>query len=272
MPELPEVETIVRELKPVLLGKTIESISTPWPRTVGGDEKSFSQALVNRKISRVERRGKYICIFFNNEKTLTIHLRMTGKCLFTTTEKEKKHIRVIFTFDESTKLYFVDVRKFGRMQLWSPDEELLPKLGPEPLDPKTVYNVLTGLTSTRAIKTVLLDQTVLAGVGNIYADEALFRARIHPQCRADKVAKRKLKSLSRLIPEILIASILNKGTTISDYRTTQRSKGSNQFFLKVYGRNGEPCKKCSQTIRRISINGRSSHFCPRCQPARNIKK
>lgn len=265
MPELPEVETIVRELRPVISGKTVRQVAIRWPRTVDGHRKQFKEALTNKKLTRIDRRGKYLCFYLQDEQCLTIHLRMTGKLVFQPDEKDKKHIRVVFRFSDRSALFFVDMRKFGRMKLWPASGPLLPHLGPEPLEEKTVLRVLAGQTSRRAIKTLLLDQAILAGVGNIYADEALFMAGIHPLTPAGKVSKRRLVKLSRSLPEILKIAIRNNGTTISDYRTTDSLKGSNQFFLNVYGRPGGPCYKCGTPVVRIAINNRGSHFCPKCQ-------
>jgi len=266
MPELPEVETIARELRPLITGKTVCKVTLVWPRTVEGDQKEFHAGLMNKKIIRIDRRGKYLCFYLEDELRLTIHLRMTGKLVFAPEEKDKKYIRVVFRFTDGTTLYFVDVRKFGRMKLWSQAELLLPHLGPDALDEKTVFRALVNQKSRRAIKTLLLDQEVLAGVGNIYADEALFMAGIHPLTPAHKVSKQQLRKLSRHLPEILKTAIENNGTTISDYRRTDRLKGEHQFFLNVYGRTGEPCNKCKTPVVRIRINNRSSHFCPKCQP------
>ncbi|MCP4148392.1 MAG: DNA-formamidopyrimidine glycosylase [bacterium] len=264
MPELPEVETVVRGLEPVLKGKTIQKIAISWSRTITGEDAVFLRALEGGQVSHVSRRGKYICIYCM-DRVFTVHLRMTGKLLLRIEEKERKHLRVEFVFKEGLSLYFVDTRKFGRIQLWPKGVTLLPDLGPEPLEAKTVLRVLRAVESRRAIKTVLLDQKVLAGVGNIYADEALFLAGIHPATPAVEVPLSKRALLSKKIPLILNESIKNKGTTISDYRTSEGTEGGNQFFLKVYGRKGEPCPKCRTPVERTVINQRSSHFCPSCQ-------
>lgn len=266
MPELPEVETIAGELRPVISGKTFRNVSIRWARTVGGDKKGFAAALTNKKISHITRRGKYLCFYLDDDQCLTIHLRMTGKLVFQPGKKDRKHIRVVFKFTDQSSLYFVDMRKFGRMKIWPKTEPLLPQLGPEPLEEKTVYRVLANQTSRRAIKTLLLNQEVLAGVGNIYADEALFMAGIHPLTPADRVSKQRLSKLSKHLPEILKKAVENNGTTISSYRRTDRLQGSNQFFLNVYGRTGGLCHKCRTPIMRMHINNRSSHFCPKCQP------
>ncbi len=276
MPELPEVETIVRALRPGITGKTISHVEIFWPRSIVGDCGAFINHVTGREISEVFRRGKYICLLLDDGGHLTIHLRMTGKLIYCPGEKDKKHLRVRFLFNGNTvgvgskspgecSLHFIDTRKFGKCQLWPAGEALLPALGPDPLDPGVVLDVLKKITSTRAIKTVLLDQHLLAGIGNIYADEALFAARLHPLTPAREISSIKRGRLSRVLPVILAAAIENKGTTLSDYRLPSSSSGSNQHFLKIYGRDKQPCPNCQTLIRRIVVNGRSSHFCPRCQ-------
>lgn len=265
MPELPEVETIVRELKPIITGKTVQGISIMWERTVDANHDEFLEKLKGHSITSVNRRGKYICMHLETGDVVTIHLRMTGKLLFELTEKDKTHLRVTFTFSDQSNLYFVDIRKFGRIKLWQKCKPLLPQLGPEPLDEKTIHAVLTDTRSRRAIKTLLLDQHVLVGIGNIYADEALFLAGIHPATPAYRVHRAGLRKLSKRIPEILGKAIKNKGTTISDYRKTDSSSGQNQYFLNVYGRENKKCRSCETSIVRITLNNRSSYFCPDCQ-------
>jgi formamidopyrimidine-DNA glycosylase len=272
MPELPEVETIARELRPLIQGKTFREVSLHWTRTVEGNPEEFQAALMNKKLVRVDRRGKYLCLYLEEDLWLTIHLRMTGKLVFAPEEKDKKHIRVVFHFTDGTTIYFVDVRKFGRMKLWRKSEPLLPHLGPDALDEQPIFQALANLESRRPIKSLLLDQEILAGVGNIYADEALFMAGIHPLTPVHKVTKQQLKKLCRHLPEILLKAIENNGTTISDYRRTDRLKGEHQSFLNVYGRTGESCYKCHTPVARIRINNRSSHFCPKCQLAISSKK
>jgi formamidopyrimidine-DNA glycosylase len=264
VPELPEVETIVNELKPLVEGKTLQSIKIYENRSLEGSRKTFTDALKNKKITRVFRRGKYICFCLENGLHLTIHLRMTGKLLQKPGETDKKYLRATFAFNEKFSLYFVDMRIFGKIKLWS-EGDLLPKLGPEPLDSQTVFKVLKSLKTTRFIKTVLLDQHVLAGIGNIYADEALFLAGIHPQAQLFQIEEAAIRRLSRGIPGILKQAIKNKGTTLSDYQTPDSGIGNHQNSLKVYGREGLPCFTCGTVITRIKINGRSSHFCPQCQ-------
>jgi len=266
MPELPEVETIVNELKPLVEGKILRSIKIYEPRSIVGSRKTLTAALKNKKITRVFRRGKYICFCLENGSHLTIHLRMTGKLLQKPGKSDKKYLRAVFVFSEKFSLYFVDMRIFGKIKLWSEGETLLPGLGPEPLDSQAVFRVLTSLETNRFIKSVLLDQDVLAGIGNIYADEALFLAGIHPQARLSQIEEAAIRRLSRGIPHILKQAIKNKGTTISDYQTPGSGIGNHQNSLKVYGREGEDCYTCGTVITRIKINNRSSYSCPQCQP------
>lgn len=266
MPELPEVETIVRGLRLPLIGKVFDSVKILWRRSICGDIEAFAGALNGRSIEAVQRKGKYIIFTLSRDLRLTVHLKMTGKLLFRIDEKDRNYIRVVFRFADGSSLYFVDVRKFGRLKVWQPGEKFLPGLGPDPLDFRTVFEVLRRLESRRAVKTVLLDQRQLAGVGNIYADESLFLAGIHPNTPFSSIKKSKIEDLSKQLPLLLERAIQHSGTTLADYRTPENQTGSHQGFLKVYGREGLPCVTCKTAITRICINGRSAHFCPRCQP------
>lgn len=263
MPELPEVETVTRELLH-LKGDVFKAVKAHWPKSLECGEAEFKKKVVKHKIKKVFRRGKYICFEFENGYFLTIHLRMTGKVLFECSERDKNYNRVEFNLEKHGKLYFVDIRKFGRISLWKPDS-FLPNLGPEPLEQGVVFKALKAHKGSREIKKVLLDQKILAGVGNIYADEALFQARIHPEKSVPDVSSQKLKKLSEVLPVILENSINLMGTTLSDYRNTRNIGGENQNYLKVYGQENEPCLECGTKIKRIVIGQRSSHFCPKCQ-------
>lgn len=265
MPELPEVETIVRQLRPVSIGKSFQRVEIYWNRSVLGDASALAGELIGRRIMDIFRRGKYICFSLDDGRNLVIHLRMSGRLVYSPGEKDKKYLRVTFVFCEDCMLHFIDMRKFGKIQLYPSQRALLPDLGPEPLDFETVDKALKEMKSNRAIKTLLLDQGFLAGIGNIYADEALFAAGIRPRTPAVKVSKAKRRRLAAAIPEVLLAAIHHEGTTLSDYRPPDSESGNNQFYLKVYGRENQPCTKCGSIIRRIKINGRSAHFCPRCQ-------
>lgn len=264
MPELPEVETVVRELK-CLEGEVIDHLDPHWDKTLEGSSSEVIARLTSQKIKSVFRRGKYIAWELSGGQVLTIHLRMTGKTLFDCPEKDQKHLRLTCYFQSGLKLFFVDIRKFGRWKLWDSMELLLPKLGPEPLTSKAVKKALMGVKSSREIKKVLLDQHVLVGVGNIYADEALFASKIHPTLAASELSARQVSELAVHIPRILKASIDNMGTTLSDYRNTKNIGGENQHYLKVYGQTGEACECCGTTIEKIVIGGRGTHFCPECQ-------
>lgn len=265
MPELPEVETVVRELAPELTRLRIDRVEVLWERSVDGDSAILCRHLRGKVIEEIFRRGKYICWRLDSGAVLTVHLRMTGKLVFEGSEKDRPYTRVIIHFAGKKKLSFVDVRKFGKLKLWVSGEALLPKLGEEPLQAKTVMQVLARCQSRRPIKSLLLDQTLLAGVGNIYADEALYAGRIHPLKCACKLEPKELKALAREIPRILKSAIDNMGTTLSDYRRTRNLAGENQHYLKVYGRTGLPCGRCQTAIERIVIGQRGTHYCPTCQ-------
>lgn len=265
MPELPEVETIIRHLRTELIGKTIQDIHIFWNRSIQGDITTFKNNLIGGSFRSILRRGKYVCFRLDNALNMTIHLGMTGKLLLSLGDRERKHLRIEFLMKTGDSLYFHDTRKFGKVRLWPCRETVLPELGPEPMDADRVFRCLRSLRTHRAIKTVLLDQRVLAGIGNIYADEALFRAGIHPRKPFDRVSPDQIKRLGGIIPEILDQAIGNMGTTISDYRPPHRPHGENQRFLKVYGQQGENCQICGNKIEKIRINNRGTHFCPGCQ-------
>lgn len=264
MPELPEVETVVRELSEIE-GKTVKTTSVLWDRSIEGSSKQFQKDIKGDTIKSVTRRGKYICINLGSGNIVTVHLRMTGKLVFKPTEKDKNYTRVVFTFKDSSMMSFVDIRKFGKIKWWPKEEAFLPKLGPEPLLSKDVKAALSGLRTQRPVKSVLLDQQIIVGIGNIYADEALFLSGVHPMLPAAKLEPEHIKKLSHAIPKILKQSIKRMGTTLSDYRTTKNIGGENQNYLNAYGQDGLECKTCSATIEKITIGGRSSCYCPQCQ-------
>jgi formamidopyrimidine-DNA glycosylase len=265
MPELPEVETIVRQLRQSIVGKTITRIRVHWPRSVQGDAKEFRRRLAGITVRAINRRGKYIGIEGEDGSFFTIHLRMTGKLLRELAAAECKHLRLSFGFADGTALYFVDARKFGRLRLWPRRSHACPGLGPEPLRAAAVLSVLSGLGSRRPIKTVLLDQSVLAGIGNIYADEALHAAGIHPLAPACRLSGGQRVRLSRAVPKVLGDAIRRNGTTLRDYRTVAGRDGENREYLRAYGRAGQPCFACGTPIEKTRISGRSAHFCPCCQ-------
>ena len=265
MPELPEVETIVRQLCRAIKGKTLASVRVLWPRTIEGRQAEFCRRLRGMTIAAVSRRGKYIGVEGGDGTFFTVHLRMTGKLVVGISAADRRHLRVQFRFTDGTGLHFVDARKFGRMRLWPCRGESCPGLGPEPLCQAAVLAALRRLKTRRPVKSVLLDQSVLAGIGNIYADEALFAAGIHPLTPAAALSLEQQKRLARAVPRILKVAINRRGTTIRDYRSVDDRSGENQEHLFAYGRYQAPCLVCRTPIERIRINGRSSHFCPRCQ-------
>jgi formamidopyrimidine-DNA glycosylase len=265
MPELPEVETVVRQLRREIVGRTFAGLRVFWPRTVEGRPHEFRRLIRGQAVRCVTRRGKYIGVECDGGAFFTVHLRMTGKLLRRLGAGDRPHLRAEFSFADGSRLYFVDARKFGRMRLWPCRGESCPGLGPEPLRPAAVRAALGGRRTKRPIKSVLLDQAVLAGIGNIYADEALFAAGIHPLRPLASLSAEEILRLGRCVPRILRAAIRRSGTTLRNYRTVAGESGGNQEHLFVYGRSGEPCFVCGAAIARIRINGRSSHFCPSCQ-------
>jgi len=273
MPELPEVETIVRGLKKIIIGKLINNVIIREAKLIGyPDEEGFIEGIENREIIDIERRGKYILIRLNEEKTLVFHLRMTGKLLVKEREEiPDKHTHIIFELDNGLDLRFNNIRKFGRAYLIDGDNWQnaggLSKLGPEPLSPYFTFDDFKNALKKRKtrIKALLLNQGFIAGLGNIYSDEALFRAGISPTRKADSLTDQEIAALYQAIRLILELGIEYGGTTFSDYLNAIGEKGKFQYQLQVYGRTGEDCLCCGQKIIRERVGGRNSHYCPHCQ-------
>ncbi len=287
MPELPEVETVVRGLRPMLIGQSIARVdSTAAPATsivvspalTGG---SLDEIVPGRTVQAIDRRGKNILISLSGDLTLWVHLKMTGQFRFTTRDAPlDRHDLVLFDLTRpgrvgeegasvGTQMRFHDFRRFGRLRLY-PDAELwdqpgLADLGPEPLELPAEAFVELCRGRRRMIKPALLDQSFIAGIGNIYADEALFLSRIHPARRTDGIARHKLIELNGHLHYLLRRSIDHAGTTIINFVGVEGEGGSFQRLLQVYGREGEPCPRCGRPIRRIVIGSRSSHLCSYCQ-------
>ena len=266
MPELPEVETVRRTLAPVVEGRTIAAVSFAWPRTCAGDPRATEACLTGQRIARLERYGKYLLFRLHkggSDSLLVIHLRMTGNLLVNGAPGE--HTRASMTLDDGNAVVFQDIRKFGR---WEWSERLparLAALGPEPLEIGS-DDFAARLRSHRArLKALLLDQEFLRGLGNIYADEALFRARLHPLRSADGVGPRKARDLHGAIQAVLRDAIDAGGTSIRDYRDSRGAQGGFQRRIRIYGRDGEECVTCGTRVRRVVVAQRSTHFCPRCQ-------
>jgi formamidopyrimidine-DNA glycosylase len=266
MPELPEVETIIRGLSKHVTGRRIANVEFPWPGLVVGDVDDTTRQLRGQRIHDIHRHGKYIVVELSRAKKrscLVIHLRMTGNLLVN--GEPGPYTRAILYFEGGPVLVYHDIRKFGRWQ-WSP--ELPPRLlelGPDPLE-ISFADFLPRLRSRRAMaKALLLDQEFLRGLGNIYADEALFRAGIHPRTNTASIGPARGTRLWTAIQEVLNDSIAQGGSTISNYVDSNGSEGYFQLSTFVYGKTGERCKKCKSAIRRIIVASRSTHFCPRCQ-------
>lgn len=272
MPELPEVETIRRTLLEHVLDLRIEEIALFWPSAVcGWEDKSFADLVTGRKIQSIERRGKYLLIMLDEDLTLIAHMRMTGRLNYFAEKKEpEKHTHVIFRLEHG-ELHFSDTRKFGRIQaIPTPlciSKSSLQKLGPEPLEAEFTPAVLKERFGKKKVflKAALLDQTVLAGMGNIYADESLFIAGISPERRVDTLTEQEIQKLHHAIQYVLQAGIDARGTSFRDYRDANGEKGMFEQALQVYGRGGEPCSSCGQTLARIRLAGRTTVYCPGCQ-------
>ena len=274
MPELPEVETYVRELEPELVGRMVTAAQVFWPRTIATPTPAeFIQQMVGQRFARFDRRGKYMLLGLASGSTLLVHLRMTGHLLIQASGVARdKHTHVTFALDDGRQLHYQDARKFGRLWLVAEPESVLHKLGPEPLSEHFTVAGFAQRLAGRAtsIKSLLLDQQVVAGVGNIYADEALFLAGIHPARPGGAVDEAELTHLQQRVREVLTAAIAHKGSSlgqssIQNYLRPSGEPGGFQAEHKVYGRTGQPCVCCATAIQRIVLAQRSAHFCPVCQ-------
>jgi len=275
MPELPEVETVKRSLQPRLTGLTITGVSINLPKIIRRpDPEAFSANLAGKKIKDFGRRGKYLLIHLTDDLTMVIHLRMTGQLVYAKPDEEiPRHTHLIIKLDNGHELRFTDVRQFGRLLL-CPTAGLgevpgLRELGPEPLEQEFTRDFLRKELRRRRtrLKSLLLDQTFIAGLGNIYVDEALHRARLNPERLASSLNPREITRLFHAVQEVLEEGIQNRGTSFRDYVDGDGRTGNYQELLQVYGREGQPCLKCGKPVHRIKITGRSTYFCPRCQKA-----
>jgi len=272
VPELPEVETIRRQLAPHLEGRTLVDVEILDPRwTRPAPPREVEEALRGRVVERVGRSGKYLVWRLTGELFLLVHLRMTGALLFDP-GVDPPHTRVRFTLDEGHRVVYNDPRRFGTGHLVSGeaarDAYLGERLGVEPLTPAFTTDYLRAAARGRTapVKAFVLDQRRIAGVGNIYADEALFRARIHPLRAAGSLTRRQLEALREAIEYALAAGIDAKGATIDDFRHVDGAQGSFQDLFAVHQREGEPCPVCGRPIRKLVVGGRGTYVCERCQP------
>jgi len=273
MPELPEIETVKRTLTPFLPGRRIEEVRVLRPEVISYPSSAdFAAFLAGAEISTLSRRGKYLGIHMVDSATLIAHLRMTGRFLYTPADKPlKPHTHVVFRLDNGQELRFSDTRRFGRLWLIGPGEtdtvSGIHKLGLEPLDALCGAAYYQSRLASRriTIKQGLLDQSVVAGLGNIYVDEALFGAGIDPRRAANAISDTEWQALAETIPLVLQSAIANNGTTFSDYLDGEGNKGRNLPHLQAYGRAGEPCLKCGAMMERVIVGGRGSTYCPHCQ-------
>ncbi len=270
MPELPEVQTILDALTPLILHQTIHDIHIHWPGVVDRPPTEvFRAELRGRSVVKSKRRGKYMLFGLDDGQTLIMHLRMTGKMRVVPAQSPlQRHDRLSFAFENGQTWHFNDQRKFGRAYLVADAAEIVSKLGPEPLGADfTPANFHARIARRRApIKSLLLDQRLVAGIGNIYADEALYRARIHPLRTGAELSLADAATLVDAIRQVLQQALAEMGTTLRDYRRPDGSAGSFQNSLSVFRRTGQPCLSCGAPISRIVVGGRSTHFCPREQP------
>lgn len=272
MPELPEVETIRRSLSQHILNLKIEEVIVRWPGAVEGYEgNAFADTVKGLRIMSIERRGKYLLFTLEKGWSFIAHMRMTGRLIYHPVAYEpEKHTHVVLKLSQG-EIHFTDTRKFGRLQLVLTKERLnqpsLARLGPEPLGENFSPEELGQRLAQRklAIKGALLDQALVAGIGNIYADEALFRAGITPERCANSLNSEEVKELYHAICQVLQEGIAAKGTSFRDYQDANGEKGAFQKELKVYGRGGEACRSCGRPLERIRLGGRSTVFCSNCQ-------
>ena len=273
MPEMPEVEIIRRYLDTQVAGKTIMNLDIRLPRMIKWpDVEGFRALVTGRTIKGMNRRGKYLLMELDNDSKVVFHLRMTGRLVYEPTgETSDHHARVIFHLQDGASLVYGDTRTLGTIHGLKPQKsgmlKGLAEMGPEPLSAEFTAEYLYKTANQRkvAIKSFLLNQKYIGGIGNIYADEALFLARIHPKRQANSLTQSECSSLWESVNKVIAAGIADGGTTFRDYQNGEGGKGSHQEHLYVYGRKGEQCRNCGAVIERITVGGRGTHFCPNCQ-------
>jgi formamidopyrimidine-DNA glycosylase len=273
VPELPEVETVRRRLEPVLVGRRFERVEIDDQRlTRPEDPAEVAAELTGERVAALERRGKYLIVRFESGRVLLIHLRMTGNLLHAPSgiPAGLPHRRAVVNLDDGSDVVYRDVRRFGTWLLVEPgalDTYLAERLGGEPLGRTfTTKSLAARLANRKApVKAALLDQRTLAGLGNIYVDEALWRARIHPLRPSRELEHDEVRALREGIKRALDAGIARQGATLRDYRQPDGSAGSMQKEFKVYGRGGEPCDRCGTPIEKTRVAGRGTWYCPACQ-------
>lgn len=277
MPELPEVETAVRSLREPLVGRTIYTATFPADpgRMTNLTAEVLSARIAGQRIESITRRAKYLIFNLSADK-LIVHLKMTGHLYVMPAAEANpfdRWLRVYFPLDNGDQLRFSDARKFGRVGLVRDPAEILPDLGPEPLDDEFTVKALKERLAGRStiLKSLLLDQSFVAGVGNIYADEALHIAKLHPLRRANTLTNAEIKRLHAAIRQALSDGILHEGASINWYRKPDGTRGESQDYLRAYrelGNLSKPCPVCGGPITKIVVGQRGTHFCPTCQPAK----
>ncbi|MDP3486932.1 MAG: bifunctional DNA-formamidopyrimidine glycosylase/DNA-(apurinic or apyrimidinic site) lyase [Bacillota bacterium] len=273
MPELPEVETVRRSLLACIKNLSITAVNVRMPKLIQNlTAEEFSQAIIGRTVRDIERRGKYLMVRLSGEYTLVIHLRMTGQLRYSHPDvPELSHTHIVIYLSDGNELRYTDIRQFGFWFL-APDDIIdqvsrTATLGPEPLEDSLTIECFSSLVIGKkgCIKALLLNQQFVAGVGNIYADEALFGAGVHPERKADTLTSTEIEALYHSMRHVLAQGVRMRGTSFSDYVDGLGESGSFQHELKVYGRAGEACAVCTTPITRLVVAGRGTHICPNCQ-------
>lgn len=286
MPELPEVETVKIGLRKLIVGKKISNVTFDWPKSFPNPKDDVNAFMINATVNDVKRRAKVLMIDLDTNYTLVIHLKMTGQMVYRGKETfgaghpndsligklPDKSTRVIISFDDNSYLFFNDQRKFGWMRLAPtlevPNINFMKKVGPEPLSEEFTEKIFFERLFRRKnsnIKAVLLDQSIIAGIGNIYADESLWGAKIHPNNRVSEIPRNKLKILYNEIRYVLDLAIKNGGSTDRNYVDAEGKKGSYMTFARVFRREKQPCSRCATIIIKTRVAGRGTHICPKCQ-------
>ena len=270
MPELPEVETIRNELEPYVVGCSISGVTLFWEGMLRQPlPAEFYSRISRQEITGLSRRGKYLIFSLSSGDLLVIHLKMSGSLLIGKDSSEPpKYTRAIIRLDSGTSIFFSDPRKFGKIQLVEGNSSIFDRLGPEPLETDFTPEVLARRLSKRKapIKAVLLDQGFVAGIGNMYADEALFSAGIHPLRPANSLSRDEAEQLHSAIKQVLRSAITNKGASIMNYLRPDGTPGTAHFQFKVAHGRGENCSVCGTPLKRIVVRNRGTYFCPNCQP------
>lgn len=274
MPELPEVETVRKTLEQLIIGETIERITVYWPKIIKSpdDYRLFSELVIGEVFHNIQRKGKFLMFELTNY-TLVSHLRMEGKYgVYSDDDPLDKHVHVVFHLESGKQLRYHDVRKFGTMHLFEKGQALeqkpLNQLGPDPFEGAyTLEYVLPKITkSERAIKNILLDQQIIAGLGNIYVDETLFRAKVHPLRKGTTLTEQEVMAILDEAKQTLLEAVEQGGTTIRSYVNSQGEIGMFQQRLFVYGQENKACKRCGHPITKMKVSNRGTHICEVCQP------